>query len=203
MVTINRRHILITAAAAALVTTGAAVATEVFPLPDDVAQNAPAEVGGAEVAVDQVGHVLKDLAEPGGLVDPDDSSVVFEIAVTDVARTATCPSRDGSTAEAMNGEFLVLTVDASLDASYAEADPNVEDPFMPLIPDLFLATDADGVEIDSHSDASWVCYGDELLQPFLDPGTTATGLVVLDVPAGAERVVYDPEGTGGWSWAIP
>ncbi len=40
----------------------------------------------------------------------------------------------------------------------------------------------------------------ELAPSFLNPGEKAKGKIVLDVAASNGKVVYDPEGNGGWSW---
>lgn len=154
------------------------------------------------MSTSDAGHVVKELGESGGLVAADGETIVFELTVEEVEERATCPGRTGDVVRAENGAFVVLTVTAALDASYAEIPGQGEDPFMPLLAESFHLADSSGAELPSHSDAAWLCFEEELARSFLDPGMETSGLIVLDGPAGAERVVFDPDGTGGWVWDL-
>lgn len=157
--------------------------------------------GGDPVALDAAGQVIKQIGESGGLSSADGQSVLFEISIDSATYSPTCPGRTGETISA-DGEFLVLHVTATLAAEMADLAPG-EDVFMPVIPDLFVARDAAGTPAPT-SETAWGCYGEgELILPFVEPGTTHEGLVVLDVPAEGGTVTYDPDGSGGWSWQLP
>lgn len=156
--------------------------------------------GGAPVTVDAAGNVVKQIGESGGLSSADGQSVLFEISIDSATYSPTCPGRLDETITA-TGQFLVLDVTATLSADMAALAPG-EDVFMPVVPDLFVARDAAG-NVAPPSEAAWGCYDEELILPFVEPGTTHEGLVVLEVPAEGGTVTYDPDGTGGWTWQLP
>ena len=172
------------------------------PGPGTVATRDPDAAGGGEVTTDAAGHVVKELGDSGGLVASDGQTIVFELTVEDVEFLTECPGRDGSTRTPENGSFVVLDVSATLDAAYAERPEAGGDPFMPLTAEMFQLTDTDGAGLASHSETAWFCFDRELVRSFLDPGTSAEGLIVLDGPADAAHVVFDPDATGGWSWNL-
>jgi hypothetical protein len=166
-----------------------------------VAPTAPAGTGAAPAEVSERGHVRKDLGEPGGLTDGADGGVLFEISVDAARLSATCPGR-GVDVSPANGHFLVLDVTASLSPDAADgADPG-QDVFMPLVAEAFDVVGPGGaVQETTVTDASWACFDDdELLPPFLEPGGTVSGKVVLDSASDSGVVVYAPGGEAGWEW---
>lgn len=167
-----------------------------------VASREPDVAGGGEVTTDASGHVVKELGDSGGLVASDGQTIVFEMTVEGVDFLTECPGRDGSTRTPENGSFVVLDVSATLDAAYEELSAAGSDPFMPLTAEMFQLTDAAGAGLVSHSETAWFCFDRELVRSFLDPGTSAEGFIVLDGPADAAHVVFDPDATGGWRWNL-
>ena len=156
---------------------------------------------GEVVAVDGEGNVWKVIGESGGLSSADGQTVLFELSIDSAEYASTCPGREGETITA-TGEFLVLHVTATLSAEITAIATGEDDVFMPVIPDLFVARDPSGTPAPA-SEAAWGCYGPELILPFVEPGTTHAGLIVLDVPARGGTVTYDPDGSGGWTWQLP
>lgn len=163
---------------------------------------ATSDPSGAAVPTDDAGNTVRAIGETSGLTSPD-GGVLFEVTIRDARWEESCPSRSGGTASPEVGTFLVLDVVATLSESYAENMPDVDDPFIPVVPDFFTATDG-SAPLPSHSDAAFGCYDAELITPFVEPGATSEGLVVLDVSRPhAASVIYDPFGTGGWAWELP
>ena len=171
------------------------------PAPEPIAVLDETPVGGDDVAVDAAGHIIKQIGESGGLSSADGQDVLFEITVDSATVSPTCPGRTGETITA-DGEFLILHVTATVAPEMADLAPG-EDVFMPVIPELFVARDAAGTPA-APSEAAFGCYGEgELILPFVEPGTTHEGLVVLEVAGPGGTVTYDPDGSGGWSWQLP
>lgn len=85
----------------------------------------------------------------------------------------------------------------------ATAVPEGSQLFMPLAADAFEIVGPDG-SVTAHplTDASWACFdSDVLAAPFVGPGETSSGLVVLDSPVGSGTLVYAPAGPG-WEWTF-
>lgn len=170
----------------------------------DVATTAPDGVGAGPVEVSGRGHVLKDLGEPAGLTSTRGDDVIFQISIDAARVTATCPGR-GVDVSPANGHFLVLEVTATLSEEAATAADPGQDVYMPLVAETFDIIGPGGAPQETTvTDASWACFeGDELLPPFLEPGTTVSGKVVLDAANDSGRVVYAPDGAAGWEWEFP
>ena len=166
-----------------------------------VATTAPEGTAAAAPEVSERGHVHKDLGEPGGLTDAADGGVIFEISVDSVTVSTTCPGR-GVDVAPVNGHFLVLDVAASLSADAADGAAAGEDVFMPLVAEAFDVVAPGGtLQETTVTDASWACFDDgELLPPFLEPGGSVSGKVVLDSASDSGVVVYAPDGEAGWEW---
>ncbi|WP_418605750.1 hypothetical protein [Georgenia sp. SUBG003] len=166
-----------------------------------MARSAPEGTGAASPELSERGHVRKDLGEPGGLADATDGRAVFEISVDSATVSATCPGR-GIDVSPANGHFVVLDVTASLSADVAAGADRGQDVFMPLVAETFDIVGPGGaVQGSTVTDASWACFDDdELLPPFLEPGRTVTGKVVLDSVSDSGVVVYAPDGEAGWEW---
>ncbi|WP_411730976.1 hypothetical protein [Paeniglutamicibacter sp.] len=99
--------------------------------------------------------------------------------------------------------FLVLDVSASLAGSVIEKAGGGPDGLcMPLVAETFSVTSASGVQDRNvTSEEAWGCFDDaQLLPPVINPGQSVSGKIVLDIEEPRGRVVYDPEGNGGWSW---
>jgi len=175
-----------------------------LPSPADglaVAPSAPAGTGAGPAQVSERGHVRKDIGEPGGLTDATDGGVLFEISVDAAQISPTCPGR-GVDVTPANGHFLVLDVTASLSADAADGADPAQDVFMPLVAEAFdVVGPGGGLQETTVTDASWACFDDDdLLPPFLEPGGTVSGKVVLDSASDSGVVVYAPGGEAGWEW---
>lgn len=100
----------------------------------------------------------------------------------------------------VNGQFVAIKISVA-------AKSNFEDsgwPSLTLSNLEFTAWDAAGVKLMDAVGNSAGCVPDaELIASPIEPGTNATGLVILDVPKGAGSaafVVGGFEGSYGWEW---
>ncbi len=157
---------------------------------------------GETVELDAEGQVLKELGETGVLSSADGASELFTISIDSAEYSTTCPDREGETLTIPSGEFLILHVTAAMAPEMAEFAGPEDDVFMPVFADMFVASDAAGVEAEN-SGTAWGCYSEERILPFVEPGSVHEGLVVLEVQARGGSVTYDPDGSGGWTWALP
>lgn len=168
-----------------------------------VAQHDPQD--GSAVHVDDQDNVVKQLGETAGLVDQD-GKTVFTLDVESVSAQETCPARVGEKSlTSTNGTFLYVKVTAALDEQIHQSVPGSnEEMFLPLVAEAFSVTGADGTVHEAvSSETSWGCLSeDELLPAMVNPGQTQHGIVVLDSPVTEGTVTYDPDHTGGWSWAF-
>ncbi len=160
---------------------------------------------GTPVRVDRDDNVVKTAGEAGGLVD-DAGTEVFTVEVESVTAHETCPARVGDRElTSLNGAFLYVGVRAELRETVEQSvDAAPEELFLPLVTEAFTVTGPDGTVHDVvSSEMSWGCLtDDELLPPVINPGQTLEGIVVLDAPVTEGTVNYDPDRTGGWSWAF-
>ncbi len=159
---------------------------------------------GANAKTDRFGNIKKQLGEEAGLVDDKTKKTYFSFEITKAQLLDSCPSRmGGPNLRPTRSQFLVLDVETALEMNVGEkTGGSPEDLFMPLVTEAFSVIDAGGKRDGNvSSDKAWECYEDSELAPsFLNPGQKAKGKIVLDVAASGGRVVYDPEGKGGWSW---
>ncbi|MFC0581354.1 hypothetical protein [Micrococcoides hystricis] len=151
-------------------------------------------------------HVEKEADEPAVITDEEGKTELFTLTVETVQHAQTCPARvGGQTLTPENGQFLILDATATMKPLSAwPENTNAEEAFVPVLADTFKVTLADGQELsDVQSESSWGCFQDtELLPSFISAGETKSGKIVLDVPAGATSVIYDPLNSGGWSWEL-
>lgn len=206
-----RRTLLVGAIAGALFATACtdAISPESSPSaeptlqPLPVAPTEPADHGGGEVETDDDGNVLKELGEAGGLLADDGETIVFQVSVNAVSRESTCDGRlVQETPE--NGSFLFVEMSADLDREISSLLPESAETSVPFTHESFRVLLEDGSEFrDVGTAPAWGCLEQDALLPlFIYPGESASGIVVLDAPADAVAVVYDPYGTGGWSWRL-
>lgn len=168
-----------------------------------VAQANPQD--GSPVQVDENDNVVKTAGETGGLVDSSGQEV-FTVQVESVTAQQSCPARVGDQQlENVNGTFLYVDVNAELKQSVDQSvDAAQDELFLPLATEAFTVTGPDGTVYEMPaSEMSWGCLSnDELLPPVINPGEALEGILVLDVPVTEGTVNYDPDRTGGWSWAF-
>lgn len=191
--------------AGAFVVLAGTVATVAVANPDapDVAATAPSDTGVTAIEVAPSGNLRKDLGEHAGLTLPGSDQAHFEVVVNDIAVVDSCPSRaiDGVERRPEYGHFVVVDLTASMSDDVASAVPGGADLFMPLVPDAFALVGRDGsITAQPLTDASWACFEDDALAaPFVGPGETTSGLVVLDSAVDSGTLVYAPAGPG-WEW---
>lgn len=183
-----------TVAAARAPAEGAAVAEAV---PSDVAGS------GAEVVVGETGNVEKREGEAAGLTDEAGRHAYFSITVEGVSVRSSCPARAASVSRPDRRYFLAVDVSASMSAEIVGVVDGGADVFMPVTADAFRVLDADGVERGGPSPAAWACFEEsDLAAPFVAPGESTRGLVVLESDVATGWVAYQPVPGSGWQWAF-
>lgn len=193
-------------AASALVVFGAGItgqAVGVAPeTPHDVATEGPSGSGITSVRVAPSGNVEKDIGESAGLTLAGSDHAYFEFVVEGIEVLVSCPGR-GVTVPTRNGYFVVVNLRAQMSDAVSQAVKGGSELFMPLTADAFRLVGADGpVAAETLTDASWACFGSDVLaEPFVGPGEETAGLVVLDSPISSGTLVYAPAGRG-WEWTF-
>lgn len=183
----------------------ATAATVAAANPDDprVAVAAPPDTGVTAIEVAPSGNLRKSLGESAGLTLAGSDHAHFQLVINDVAVIDSCPSRAGDGVEHRPeyGHFVVVDLTATMSAEVVTAVTGGADLFMPLAADAFALVGQEGsVTAQPLTDASWACFEDEVLAaPFVGPGETTSGLVVLDSAVAAGTLVYAPVGPG-WEW---
>ncbi|MGJ9695673.1 hypothetical protein ACRQHG_00610 [Actinotignum sp. GS-2025a] len=171
-----------------------------------VTDSSDASEGGRPVTVASGGDVEAQLGVPVGLSVDGATRAAFTLTVTGLTRPQQCPSRiaEPTVFTPENGTFLVADISASMAQDYAQYDP--EAPFLTLDRDAFYVTDQEGnIQKGSHSVAAYGCYTTaEKVAPFINPGETAAGKVVLETSLDHGYLVYNPWGVpgSGWRWAF-
>jgi hypothetical protein len=158
---------------------------------------------GSEVKIDRFDNVQKKSGEQAGLIDEKTKKSYFTIEVTGSKLVDSCQPRVGTTAlKPTRSKFLVLDVEASLDADVAGKVGGSGELFMPLVAEAFSVTTGSGKpERNVGSETAWGCFADSvLLPPVVNPGQSVSGKMVLDVDQLTGNVAYDPQDNGGWSW---
>jgi hypothetical protein len=121
----------------------------------------------------------------------------LELTVDALEVLRSCPGR-GVEVEPRLGQFVVLDVTVSL----VGPEVGTSDAFAALTPDVFRIAAPDGrVQEIVVTEQAWGCYEDaELLPPFVDPGETVSGKVVLESATEHGWLIYAPEKATGWEW---
>lgn len=183
-----------TVAAARAPYDGAAVADTV---PSDVAGS------GTEVVVGDTGNVEKLEGEAAGLTDDAGRHAYFSITVESVAVRSSCPARAASVGRPDRRYFLAVDVSASMSAEIPGVVDGGADVFMPVTADAFRVLDPDGVERGGASPAAWACFDEaDLAAPFIGPGESTRGVVVLESDVSTGWIAYQPVPGSGWQWAF-
>ncbi|MFT3943214.1 MAG: hypothetical protein QM705_05235 [Ancrocorticia sp.] len=152
--------------------------------------------------LEATGDVIGKLGEPSGMVGAN-GQPVFTVAVTEIRLEPTCPTRiEGETFTADAGKFLVARVEATMDPSFPEQTN--ETPFVTVDSDTFSILDGRGeVVVGTLSQKAHGCFSlEERIQPFVNPGESVTGLVVLESSVEHGYLQYNPWGVpgSGWVW---
>lgn len=100
----------------------------------------------------------------------------------------------------INGQFVALTIDVTTSANLAESGW----PSLAITSNEFRGWDAAGKQLlDPIGNSTGCVKSSELLESPLDPDQSQSGMIILDVPAGAGSaafVVGGFEGSYGWEW---
>lgn len=165
-----------------------------------------------EVETDAAGYTMKELGEPGQLTagsegsGAEDEAVLHSLMIEDIEITDQCMLRSFDHITTPEGEhFIMVDVTASVEEDidpYIESD--VEDYYLPLVHDAFALLDEHGERIEGYTETAYGCLDlDERLDAFIDAGEETSGTIVFDVEELPERIAYDPDYVGGWSWDMP
>ncbi|MGN0127441.1 hypothetical protein [Glutamicibacter soli] len=166
----------------------------------DVATTDPQS--GAKVLVDAESQVVKELGEPGKLTVDGTTKPSFEITVKDVKVMNSCTLRgSGEKIKPENGYFLLVDAEAWLDSS-AEKYVDEEIALMPLDASVFGTSAGLNQSVDRNvaTVAAFSCDVKDAMDIAVGAGDRVKGKIMLDSPHRSGQVVYDPEGTGGWTW---
>lgn len=161
--------------------------------PDGPSAEAPA-------IMESTGDVIGKLGEPSGMLGAN-GEPVFTIAVLDIRLESTCPTRiEGETFTPDEGKFLVARVEATMDPSFPEQ--TTETPFVTVDSDAFsILTESGEVVAGTLSQKAYGCFTlDERIQPFVNPGESVTGVVVLESSVDHGYLQYNPWGVAGSGW---
>lgn len=187
-------------ALATLLASTAARGNEVPSLPDDLATAAPSGTGVATMVVAASGNIKKELGEPAGLTIEGSDTSYFEVVVEDVSVRTSCPGRGVHTAP-LRGYFVVVELSSTMNADVSQLPGGGSEVFMPLVAEAFQIIGPQGQEVPpGPTDASWACFENaDLAAPFIGPGESTAGLLVLDSPFESGTLAYEPAGPG-WQW---
>lgn len=188
--------------------------------PSAPASTVPSPVGPSSPAPSSPAVAASPTTEPSAtpLVDlglNERGNLTQKVGVTSVFGAPTGQQFADLTADSVQTDFQCTTPDAkaSVNGQFVAikisvaAKSNFEDsgwPSLALSNLEFTAWDAAGVKLMDPVGNSAGCVPDaELIASPIEPGTNATGLVILDVPKGAGSaafVVGGFEGSYGWEW---
>ncbi len=154
----------------------------------------------APKVLDSTGDVIGTIGEPSGMIGAN-GQPVFTIKVIDIRQESTCPTRiEGETFTADSGKFVIASVEATMDRSFPEQTN--ETPFVTVDSDAFSVLDDDGnVVSGTLSQKAYGCFTlEERVQPFVNPGESVAGLVVLESSVDHGYLQYNPWGVAGSGW---
>lgn len=157
---------------------------------------------GEKVLVDSESQVIKNIGEPGKLTVVGESRPSFEITVKNVEVLKSCTLR--GTSEKIRpeyGYFLVVDAEAWL-AKSAEKYVDEEIALMPLDASVFGVAPGKNkpIKFGLDSVAAFSCDLKGAMDIAVGAGDRVSGQIILDSPYSSGQVVYDPKGTGGWTW---
>lgn len=187
-------------ALASLLAATAARGEEAPSLPDDLAIAAPSGTGVTTLEVAASGNIRKELDEAAGLTIDGSDTAYFEVVVEDVSVRTSCPGR-GVRVAPLRGYFVVIELSSTMDANVSRLPGGGADVFMPLVAEAFHIIGPEGQEVPpGPTEASWACFENaDLAAPFVGPGESTAGLLVLDSPFESGTLAYEPAGPG-WQW---
>lgn len=122
-----------------------------------------------------------------------------DLQAVKIQRNFICTAQGAS--PSINGEFVALEISITVHSNF----PDSGWPHLEMSNTDFKAWNADGERVEDPVGNSAGCVApDQLLPSSLDPGKSATGLIILDLPANASSASYAIggfEGSYGWEWS--
>lgn len=152
-----------------------------------------------ELGVNDRGNVVVEQEEPAVFKVPDSETKFAEFIAENVTTNFQCTAKDAL--EPINGQFVALDFQVNADEQLAESGF----PYFYLSVHEFRAWDAEGERIPDPVGNAESCIGEDQRVPSpIDPGDSASGLVVLDVPEGSGNASFTMggyQGSYGWEWS--
>ncbi|MGP4989635.1 hypothetical protein ACTXIX_03950 [Glutamicibacter ardleyensis] len=167
-------------------------------------QSAPAPATADDEALKKLdlnerGNEPVSVGEPAVFEDLTNGAKFAEMTATNAQTDFKCTAKDA--AKSVNGQFVALDLKV-------DADPNLAEsgfPEMYISVHEFRAWDAEGKRIEDPVGNAEACISaEERIPTPVDPGETATGLIILDVPKGPGNASFSLggyQGAYGWEWS--
>lgn len=149
------------------------------------------------VDVDAQDRVRRSMGQAGVLTLPGSDTVGLRVTVSGVDFKEGCTMRGfGNSLAPQHGRFAAVRISASL----SEREKGRTD----LSSRSFVPLDAHGnpLAADAWSEEAEACETSPVADVALYPGDSTRGTLILDVPAGTERIAFDVDGSPGWSWPV-
>lgn len=151
---------------------------------------------------DERGTLLKETGQWAGLRGEDDETLDAVFRITQIDPDLHCTAEDAE--EPVHGRFVGLEVEVETSPTLGETGSRAT---FSLHPEQFTAVQPDGNAVGRLLGESRACLPrDEYLPDGVTAGTSATGMLVLDVPEETESVVLEGQpfrSRRGWEWALP
>lgn len=151
---------------------------------------------------DARGTLLKETGEWAGLRSEDDETIDAVFRITRIQPDLRCTAEDAE--EAVNGRFVGLEVEVETSTTLGQTGSRAT---FSLHPEQFTAVQPDGSAVGRLLGESRACLPrEEYLPDGVTAGTSATGMLVLDVPEETESLVLEGQpfrSRRGWEWPMP
>lgn len=193
---------------AALLLTGCAPAADVSSESQRPTPSSPADSdhetpsGGPRLTPN--GNLAKDIGEEGFATYGDVQYLTF--AVTEIQLDPICNPAEGFGMGPQVGRFVALRFEISTTPDYIAQSLQTEP--LKMFWNDFVAYSKDGSLLET-GNAGTTCFEEPEAIPFEIPaGATSTGWLVMDVPADAASVAWQPSyvlrgDDAGWEWGVP
>ena len=199
----NLACVLIVAATVGLSGCAAAV-PEQGPQEAGVATPAPADAP----AVNERGNLLKAIGEEGAVTFPGSDRDAINFRVTSIVRDPDCTGDAMWYQPSENGQFVALTFEITTADDYLDL-MSAKEPLNVFWQD-WISYNAAGEVVDNTASGYGCLPEDQQLEATgFAPGTTTTGVYVVDAPLDAVSVAWTPayvqvlSEDDRWEWQIP
>jgi hypothetical protein len=157
---------------------------------------------GSGETQDQRGTLLKRTGQWAGLRGEDDEVIDAAFRIVSIDPDLRCTAEDAQAS--VNGRFVGLEIEVETSATLGQTGSRAT---FSLHPEQFTAVQPDGSTVSRLLGESRGCLPrEEYLPDAVTAGTSATGMLVLDVPEQTEAVVLEGQpfrSVRGWEWALP